>query len=86
MFFYLYIAIRPYIRVVSPTGLFVDVGNNYSVLEYNNISFVYDDIDARDPLANTDFSGELVRKLIKFVCFPVQDKIYVPCFGPRLWL
>ena len=41
-------------------GLFVDVGNNYSVLEYNNISFVYDDIDARDPLSNTDFSGELV--------------------------
>lgn len=40
----------------------MDVGNNYSVLEYQNTSFVYDEIDARNPLANIDISGELVRK------------------------
>lgn len=43
-------------------GLFVDVGNNYSVLEYNNISFVYDDVDSRETVVTTDFTGELVLK------------------------
>lgn len=50
--------------VVYVSGLFVDVGNNYSVLENNNISFVYDDIDARRPLANMDLSGEMVNDLV----------------------
>ncbi len=43
----------------------MDVGNNYSVLDYTNISFVYDDIDDRDPFANDGGAGELVR--IRFV-------------------
>ena len=42
----------------------MDVGNNYSVLENNNISFVYDDIDARNPLSNMDLSGEMVNDLV----------------------
>ena len=42
-------------------GLFVDVGNNYSVLDFTNISFIYDDIDERDPLnMNGNNPNELV--------------------------
>ncbi len=41
-------------------GLFVDIGNNYSVLDYTNISFVYDDIDDRDPFTNDGGNNELV--------------------------
>ena len=46
-------------------GLFVDVGNNYSVLEYTNVSFVYDDIDARDPMSNIEVATE-VSSLLTF--------------------
>ncbi len=31
----------------------MDVGNNYSVLDFTNISFIYDDIDEKDPLSVT---------------------------------
>ena len=45
----------------------MDVGNNYSVLEYNNISFVYDDIDAANPRGNADLSSDMVAILLGFL-------------------
>ena len=52
---------RPACLFCFLSGLFVDVGNNYSVLDFTNISFIYDDIDERDPLnMNSSNPNELV--------------------------
>lgn len=52
-------------------GLFVDVGNNYAVLEYRNLSFVYDDVDIREPIE--DGFGEGTEIVVKdlVTIFPV---------------
>ncbi|CAD5116200.1 DgyrCDS5116 [Dimorphilus gyrociliatus] len=52
-------------------GLFVDVGNNYAVLEYRNLSFAYDDIDIREPIE--DGFGEGTEIVVKdlVTIFPV---------------
>ena len=42
------------------SGLFVDVGNNYSVLEYVSTSFVYDDIDPKTAMLNSGLGTEQV--------------------------
>jgi len=39
------------------TGLFIDVGTNYSVLDHTNLSFIYEDVLSPGP--NSD--GEFVR-------------------------
>ena len=31
------------------SGLFVDVGDNYSIIELNSNNFVYEEIDAENP-------------------------------------
>jgi hypothetical protein len=49
----------------------VDVGNNFSVLEYNHISFVYDDIDALDPNRSVELGGEVVKDCSKEIQFSI---------------
>jgi len=48
---------------VYVTGLFIDVGTNYSVLDHTNLSFIYEDVLSPGP--NSD--GE-------FVCISVLRK------------
>jgi len=42
---------------VHDSGLFIDVGTNYSVLDHTNLSFIYEDVLSPGP--NSD--GEFVR-------------------------
>ncbi|CAL1535478.1 unnamed protein product, partial [Lymnaea stagnalis] len=50
-----------------PTGLFVDVGNNYSVLDHPNICFVYDYVGSKDEEKS---QGDFVVKELVAI-FPV---------------
>jgi len=54
----------------SVTGLFIDVGTNYSVLDHTNLSFIYEDVLSPGP--NSD--GEFVRGVFlsfSFFCAPL---------------
>ena len=53
---------------VAVSGLFIDVGTNYSVLDHTNLSFIYEDVLAPGPNAD----GEFVSVPIAFeneMCF-----------------
>ena len=55
-------------------GLFVDVGNNYSVLDHYNVSFIYEDVDDKTTSGGT--APELVRQKVSFLwCSSLKQEI-----------
>lgn len=41
--------------ILTISGLFIDVGTNYSVLDHTNLSFIYEDILAPGPNSDGEF-------------------------------
>ena len=55
-------------------GLFVDVGNNYSVLDHYNVSFIYEDVDDKTTSGGT--APELVCQKVSFLwCCSLKQEI-----------
>ena len=73
-----------WLRDLSISGLFVDVGNNYSVLDYTNISFVYDDIDDREPLSNGVGGNELVGGGLICILFLHYDDVIMRAMASHI--
>jgi len=49
--------------ILQLPGLFVDIGNNYSVLAHPNICFVYDYVGSKDEEKS---QGDFVSKTVQF--------------------
>ncbi len=52
-----YLSILLYIQNIS--GLFIDVGTNYSVLDHTNLSFLYEDVLSPGPNADGEFVSDI---------------------------
>ncbi len=56
-----YLCILLYIQNIS--GLFIDVGTNYSVLDHTNLSFLYEDVLSPGPNADGEFVSDINTSL-----------------------
>ena len=46
------------------SGLFIDVGTNYSVLDHTNLSFVYEDVLSPGPNADGEFVSNFIVEFV----------------------
>jgi len=54
------------------SGLFIDVGTNYSVLDHTNLSFLYEDVLTHGP----NSEGVFVSSLSYFECYGLLHGVY----------
>ena len=56
------------------SGLFIDVGTNYSVLDHTNLSFIYEDVLSPGPNADGEFVSQLLVILSALNAYSHWDK------------